>query len=104
VAAVLVDSNGDGVDVDLDEYARQPDGTWQEGLSQCVDDEGVGWSSDMVSLWGKAMPGTEVTVRHRGVDEAVLAEQSGWWLFVTRTSPDVDPEAPGRAPASLYCT
>jgi hypothetical protein len=38
VAAVLVDSNGDGVDVDLDQQVREPDGTWQERLSGCVDD------------------------------------------------------------------
>lgn len=42
VAAVLVDSNGDGVDVDLDQYVREPEGTRAECLSRCVDDEGVG--------------------------------------------------------------
>jgi hypothetical protein len=101
VAAVLVDSNGDGVDVDLDEYVRQSDGTWQEGLSGCVDEEGVGWSADMVSLWGQAMPGTEVTVRHRALIETILAEPSGWWLFIARLRAEFDPDAPGALPERI---
>jgi hypothetical protein len=97
VAGVLVDSNGDGADVDLDEYRRVPDGMWQEGISGSVSDSSAGWSPDMVWICGTEPAGTEVAVRYRDVEELVMVGQSGWWLFVAPT----DPRAPDALPERI---
>lgn len=98
IAAVLIDSNGDGVDVDLDEYRRELDGSWQESYSGSVGDEGAGWSPEMVSTWGRAEPGAQVRVRFHDVDENIATASSGWWLFIWPSGADFDPDSPGALP------
>lgn len=56
IAAALIDTNGDGADIDLDEYERGADGHWRELISGNVDERGAHWSSRIASTWGQADP------------------------------------------------
>jgi hypothetical protein len=96
VAAALVDTNGDGADIDLDEYERDAGGHWREAGSGSAGECGSSWSPRMVATWGRANPGEHVDIRYLTQRWAVSATASGWWLCVMPTE---DEEA---APERVY--
>jgi hypothetical protein len=65
VAAALIETNGDGADVDLDEYRREPLGGWQAGISSVVNDHGTSRLPNLVAAWGRAEPGELIRFRYR---------------------------------------
>lgn len=82
VAAALVDTNGDGADVDLDQYEQAADGRWFEVASGTCDDAGAFATGSMAVAWGRAAPRAAVTVEFRGSRHTVEATARGWWMFV----------------------
>ena len=71
VAAALIDTNGDGADIDLDEYASDADGLWDEAISGSAGAGGSSWSQRVVAIWGRAEPAASIEVEYRGVES--------WW-------------------------
>lgn len=97
VAAALVDSNGDGGDIDLDLWTRDADGAWRERSSSGgAGDEGTGWSPEMVTAYGRTEPHGTIHVAYAGTEHVLTADALGWWLFV---APSVDE---GTFPTSVY--
>lgn len=90
IAAALIDTNGDEADIDLDEYERDADGNWQEVGSGSADDQGVSWSSRMVAIWGRTTPDRIVEIDYLDQRHSTVARESGWWLFIAPSKPDVD--------------
>jgi hypothetical protein len=90
IAAALIDTNGDGADIDLDEYERGADGHWQESISGNVDERGAHWSSRIASTWGQADPGAPVEIEYLGHSHSVVGSRSGWWLFIGPATDDPD--------------
>lgn len=81
IAAVLIDPNGDGGSIDLDEYSRGP-GRWVAGNSGGgAGDSATSWSPDMVATYGRATPGATVLVDYLCNTFTVTADDGGWWLF-----------------------
>ena len=87
VGAALIDSNGDEVDVDLDMYERDSDGTWHDGASSGVGDEGSSVSEGIAVAWGRSAPGSIVDVGYTAQRFPVVTAQTGWWLFVALAVP-----------------
>lgn len=86
IAAVLVDPNGDGGSIDLDEYRRGPDGTWEAGNSGgSAGDSGTSWSPWMVATYGRTEPEATVLVDYNGETHTLVADGEGWWLFATES-------------------
>jgi hypothetical protein len=90
IAAALIDTNGDGADIDLDFYVRGADGSWRGTSSGSAGDEGAEWTDRVVATWGNAEPGQVLTVDYLGEQHRVIANAAGWWLFIAPTS---DPDA-----------
>lgn len=90
VAAALIDTNGDGAAIDLDEYERDADGNWQGGSSGSAGDYGVSWSSKMVAIWGQVAPEEVVEIEYLGSRYPTVASDAGWWLFVAPSTDDSD--------------
>jgi hypothetical protein len=86
VAAALVDTNGDGADVDLDVYERDPRGEWREVTSGNVAVPGFARTGPVDATWGVGEPGTAVRVRHLGAVREVVVSPVGCWLVVTPRS------------------
>ncbi len=82
VAAALIDTNGDGADVDLDQYEQAADGRWVEVNSGNCDDSGVLATGFMALAWGRATPGSTITVHYQAPKHTVEATDQGWWMFV----------------------
>lgn len=86
IAAALIDPNGDGGSIDLDEYRRGPDGGWVAASSGGgAGASGTSWSPHMVATFGRTAPGTSVFVDYCGQTYSVTADQDGWWLFAMRS-------------------
>lgn len=82
VAAVLVDPNGDGGSIDVDQYRREPDGSWVSTISGgSAGDSGAGWTPELVTAYGRAEPGARVLVHYLDRAHEVMASAQGWWLF-----------------------
>ena len=90
IAAALIDANGDGADIDLDEYERGADGHWQGLGSGNVAERGAYWSYRIASTWGQADPGAHVEIEYLGHSHSVVASRSGWWLFIGPATDDPD--------------
>jgi hypothetical protein len=90
IAAALIDTNGDGADIDLDQYERVGDGDWQENISGAVGDEGVSWSPRIAATWGQAAPGETVEIEFLRRRSALVTSETGWWLFIGPATDDVD--------------
>lgn len=90
VAAALVDTNGDGVDVDLDIYERDPDGSWQAGSSGRVGESGGFLSDRTAVICGRTEPDSIVDIEYAAGSYSVVASSAGWWLFVTTAAPPLD--------------
>ena len=82
VAAALVDTNGDGADVDLDQYEQTADGHWVEVSSGNCDESGAFSTGSMALAWGRTEPGAAVRVEHQAAEYTVEATDQGWWMFV----------------------
>ena len=82
VAAALVDTNGDGADIDLDQYERDAAGRWNEIGSSSAGDAGSSWSPRLTAAWGRAHPLASVEIEYLGSRSRVVASPTGWWLFV----------------------
>ena len=98
VGAALIDSNGDGIDVDLDIYERDADGVWRGGDSSGVGDAGASLSTKSAVAWGRAEPSLIIDIDYAGERYSVATEDTGWWLFVTDRATagvDVFPERVG---------
>ena len=91
VAAVLVDTNGDGADVDLDQYEQGADGDWVGVCSGNCGETGAFATGFMAVAWGRADPRTVVDVELHAVSYAIGASDQGWWMFV---APDHSGEVP----------
>ena len=63
VAAALVDTNGDGADVDLDQYEQAADGRWVEVASSNCDDTGAFATGFMAVAWGRLPSARRVLVK-----------------------------------------
>lgn len=87
IAAALVDTNGDGADIDIDQYSRDDSGAWVEVASSSAGDHGTSMSAQMVTAHGRTAPGGTVHVEYNRVRHAVTSDSSGWWLFI---APSVD--------------
>lgn len=86
IAAALIDPNGDGGSIDLDQYVRGSDGRWVAGNSGgSAGDSGTSWSPEMVATYGRAAPGSAVLVNYLGDTFTVTASSEGWWLFATQS-------------------
>ena len=94
VGAALIDSNGDEVDIDLDIYERDSDGTWHDGNSSGVGDEGSCVSEGVAVAWGRSEPGAIVEVAYAAQRSSVITAQTGWWLFVAFSAPGADDQFP----------
>ena len=88
IAAALIDTNGDGADIDLDQYGRDADGQWNEGNSGSAGDSGSSWSQRMVAIWGQAGPGATIEIEYAGHRDFVVTSEAGWWLFVAPSTSD----------------
>ena len=82
VAAALVDTNGDGADIDLDQYERDAAGHWNEIGSGSAGDAGSSWSPRLTAAWGRTDPLASVEIEYLGSRRRVIASAAGWWLFV----------------------
>ncbi len=85
LAAALIDTNGDGADIDLDEYERAASGDWQGGGSGSAGDSGASWSPRMVATWGRGSPHEEIAIRYRDGHRTVTATARGWRLCIMPT-------------------
>lgn len=86
IAAVLVDPNGDGGTIDLDEYRRGPDGHWEAGNSGGgAGESGTSWSPWMVATYGRTQPGAAVLIDYNGQTHSQSADSDGWWLFAAKS-------------------
>lgn len=86
VGAALIDSNGDGADINLDVYERDADGVWQG-----VGGAGTGFLSDRVAvISGRTEPGLIVDMEYAGRRSSIVASEKGWWLFVAVAVRGVD--------------
>lgn len=84
IAAALIDPNGDGSSIDLDEYYRDADGDWVETSSGGgAGDSASTWSPQMVATYGRTTPGAAIHVDYCGEAHVVTADEDGWWLFAT---------------------
>jgi hypothetical protein len=90
LAAALIDTNGDGADIDLDEYERGADGHWHELGSGSAGDWGASWSPRLAATWGCSDPGAHVEIEYLGHSHTVVAPGSGWWLFIRPATDDSD--------------
>jgi len=89
-AAALIDPNGDGGSIDLDEYVRGPDGRWVAGNSGGgAGDSATSWSPAMVATYGRTTPGSAVLVNYLDNTFTVTADDEGWWLFATPSLDEV---------------
>jgi hypothetical protein len=84
----LIDTNGDGADIDLDQYARDPDGHWSEGISGSAGDRGSSWSQHIAAIWGQDEPGATIDIEYNGHRDSVVASATGWWLFIAPATQD----------------
>ncbi len=81
--AAIVDTNGDGADINIDRYTRAPGGDWEPGPSGNIGDKGwCRWETG-VACWGRTTPGRTVQIEYAGARHQVTTASSGWWLFVT---------------------
>ena len=103
VGAALIDTNGDGADIDLDVYERDADGVWQGVASSGVGDDGGFLSDRMAVISGRTEPGLIVNIEYASRRSSVVASGAGWWLFVAVAVPGVDafPCLIGTRPATL---
>lgn len=81
VAAALVDTNGDGAEINLDQYEQAADGRWEGVSSGNCDDGGAFATGFMALAWGRATPRATVTVEFHGATHTVGATDQGWWMF-----------------------
>ncbi|AYF76439.1 hypothetical protein D7D52_24395 [Nocardia yunnanensis] len=94
-AFALVDTNGDGVEVDIDELFRDHDGRWLPGMSSGAGGSlvpaghdavcSVGYGEDWDGLryaYGRGDRPGPGQVRVGGQRIAVTVEESGWWVWV----------------------
>ena len=86
VAAALVDTNGDGTEINLDQYEQAADGRWEGVVSGNCDDAGAFATGFMALAWGLASPRSTVTVEFQGATHAVAATDQGWWMFAIPSS------------------
>jgi hypothetical protein len=95
IAGALIDTNGDGVDINLDRYECDADG-WHEVGSGSASDSGTSWSPRMVAAWGRDEPGSTIQIDYAGGRYATAARATGWWLFVAPVAGDSEelPRAP----------
>ena len=82
VAAALVDTNGDGADVNLDQYEHGADGRWLEVNSGNCGETGSFSTGLMALAWGRVDPRATVRVEYRATRYTVEASDDGWWTFV----------------------
>jgi hypothetical protein len=90
IAAALIDTNGDGADVDLDQYERDVDGSWREIGSGSAGEEGSSWSPRMAATWGRAAPGETIEIGYQGDRRLIIASATGWWLFIAPSTNSLD--------------
>lgn len=82
LAAVLIDTNGDGTMITVDEYEASADGGWILGLSRSAGESGSSWSTKMVSAWGCGDSWQSIEVQYAGNVRLLEAGNEGWWLFI----------------------
>jgi hypothetical protein len=96
IAAALIDTNGDGADIDLDQYERGADGYWHEVSSGSAGAAGSSWSQRIAAAWGQANPATTIEIEYLGLRDSIVASVAGWWLFVAPATND-----PGLLPRQI---
>ncbi len=103
VGAVLIDTNGDEADIDLDVYRRDAAGVWQEISSSVVGDGGGFLSGEIAVILGRTEPGRIVDIEYAGRRSSTMASLTGWWLSVNVAVPGVDdfPRLIGTRPTTV---
>ena len=95
-AVILVDGNGDGAELEIEYWQREPDGVWHGGSSSghgALDDlpAAQSWHAGLfVAAVGRADPAAEVSVEYGGQVYRCRANQFGIWGFV-HASDSADP-------------
>lgn len=82
IGAALIDTNGDGSDIDLDQYERDADGHWHEVGSGSAGMAGSSSSQRIAAAWGQADPAATIEIEYLGHRDSVVASGAGWWLFL----------------------
>jgi hypothetical protein len=87
-AVILIDGNGDGAELELEYWLREPDGIWQGGSSSGHGSlDGLpaaqSWHAGLfVAAIGRADPAAEVSVGYGGWVYRRVANEYGIWGFV----------------------
>ncbi|MEV6768322.1 hypothetical protein AB0N05_06760 [Nocardia sp. NPDC051030] len=88
-AVALVDTNGDGREIDIDYLLRDGDGRWHSGTSVgAISDQpgaNIGGSLDLegpIYCYGRAQRPGPTEVEFDGEQIQVTAASNGWWVWV----------------------
>jgi hypothetical protein len=81
VAFVLVDTNSDGREIELDIHRRTPDGDWALVYEMDdVGDPGMAPVEQPGFAYGRSQAAT-VTISYRDAQHEVRVNSLGWWAF-----------------------
>ena len=95
-AIALLDPDSD---TNLDVLERDEAGEWHAAGGGSRNDEGPGMSDPTAYDYGRAAPGTEVTIDYLGRSHVVVTDATGWWAFVAPYDHDRDELPRARRPA-----
>lgn len=85
VGIALIDANGDGADLNLDDFECSATGVWEAGAaSSSSGTEGAGFSGHTSYIYGRDLPGSVIRVVYRGDEIWATTSEEGWWAFVAR--------------------
>lgn len=83
--AAIVDTNGDGADIDFDWYERV-DGTWHPMSSFNIGESGSAQHAGHTAMWGRGIAGESFKAEHEGKRDATTASDTGWWLAISEST------------------
>jgi hypothetical protein len=88
---VLIDTNGDGREIEMRIYAERPDETWALVVElDDVGDPGMATVEMPGYAYGRAQPRGTVTISYRNEMRSVRADSLGWWAFFDMSASDTD--------------
>ncbi len=87
IGMALVDTNGDGANIEFEQFWRDDAGWWTPGGSSGPEPADQGFESRVsvpgaVLAYGRSHPNGEVTIRLAGRDVTAGATAAGWWAVV----------------------
>ena len=78
-ALALVDTNGDGVELNLSRYHRDEDAQWQEGSSSIADDRGAVMLEGRTFTWGRKRPSQVFIPDNQRFPATVAIHDKAYW-------------------------